>query len=521
MIQVAMSSVPPTKRSRIDSQSDESRNEYKGFLVPNKEFQVPEITTSNSNPIDPIRFYKEYICQRRPVVIKGLLNSNDVSDSNSADINSMIKLTSELIKLQNLEHLRNQAGDEKMKVEKRSLTSESYGKGIEVEMTFSQFLNEMGQDKEGSSSELYYLTTQDVDSSSDGRPHLMSPLVRRIFQRQAKVASMKISKEDIKDITIPLQPELMGNLIPQNINIWMGKSKSGSSSGLHHDYHDNLYIVVKGQKRFRLFSPKDIDKMYTRGRLHGPFHVHPNGRINYFNEPTTAYGADLQSDKAAEAERKKEEAERLLRAAEEDLEAGIDGAQDRLELAEAMLEEAMDALIDVEMDGEDDGKEASWIFGTEDDVYEDDDDGDEDDDDDGDEEECDDTDDDIKADPSNNEQSRLVDKTVKNPDNFSEIDPSILDDESVLKKKYPKYIDAKSAFCTIGEGDMLYLPASWFHEVTSMGKCVYQNQDCDNNEDAGLHMAVNYWFHPPDAEDNFAKPYSTDFWPNDFKLRSL
>jgi hypothetical protein len=30
---------------------------------------------------------------------------------------------------------------------------------------------------------------------------------------------------------------------------------------------------------------------------------------------------------------------------------------------------------------------------------------------------------------------------------------------------------------------------------------------------------MNYWFHPPDAENDFEHPYSADFWPNDFKLR--
>jgi hypothetical protein len=517
-----MSSAPPVKRRRMDVNNEEPRNEYNGFLVPNEEYQVPDISIGSSSEIDPLRFYKEYISQRRPVVIQNLFRNNDVADCGPVHVNSMFKLASELVKLQNLEHLRNQAGDENIKVEKRTSTSDSYGKGTEVEMTFSQFLNEMEHNNENSTSEMYYLTTQDVDCSSDGRPHLMSPFVRRIFQTVEKEASATkdVVNEDIKDMTLPLQPELMGNLIPQNINIWMGKSNSGSSSGLHHDYHDNLYIVLKGRKRFRLFSPKDIDKMYTRGRVHGPFHVHPNGRINYFHEPTTAYGADLQSDQAAEAERKKEEAERLLKAAEEDLEAGVDGAKERLELAETMLEEAMDALIDIEMDGEDDGKEANWIFGTVDDVYEEDDDEEYEDDDDNDA----DSNDDFKTAPGDDkdEPLRFVDKTVKNPDNFSEIDPSILDDKAELKKKYPKFIDAKSAFCTIEEGDMLYLPASWFHEVISMGKSGDQKEDYDKNDkDVGIHMAINYWFHPPDAEDNFEKPYSTDFWPNDFKLRSV
>lgn len=51
----------------------------------------------------------------------------------------------------------------------------------------------------------------------------------------------------------PLRPALAGALIPQNVNLWMGHSKkgAGSSSGLHHDFHDNLYLLLRGKKTFR------------------------------------------------------------------------------------------------------------------------------------------------------------------------------------------------------------------------------------------------------------------------------
>lgn len=50
----------------------------------------------------------------------------------------------------------------------------------------------------------------------------------------------------------PLRPKLAGALVPQNVNLWMGHTKSGgSSSGLHHDFHDNLYVLLRGKKTFR------------------------------------------------------------------------------------------------------------------------------------------------------------------------------------------------------------------------------------------------------------------------------
>ena len=51
-------------------------------------------------------------------------------------------------------------------------------------------------------------------------------------------------------------------------------------------------------------------------------------------------------------------------------------------------------------------------------------------------------------------------------------------------------------------GEALYLPAGWFHEVTSSG---------------GAHAALNYWFHPP-TEDAFDAPYGMrqEAWESDW-----
>ena len=53
---------------------------------------------------------------------------------------------------------------------------------------------------------------------------------------------------------------------------------AGSSSGLHHDYHDNLYCLLRGRKRFRLYPPAMARRLYTRGTIHK---IHPSGRIVY------------------------------------------------------------------------------------------------------------------------------------------------------------------------------------------------------------------------------------------------
>jgi hypothetical protein len=443
-----------SKKVKAKIKSTSSINHYAGWKVPSNNYTIPSISIGNDDVITPESFYNEFIRQRKPVVIHAVSGDTDKASSLLAD------LLSNLTKWKDVNYLKSQIhSNQKVMVEQRSScsddgtspTSASFGNGHEVCMTFHNFVSliDAGDDR-------HYLTTQDVHSDSNGRPDLMSPLMKHL-------------RHDF-----PLRPLLMGNLIPQNINMWMGgNTNDGASSGLHHDYHDNLYIVLKGKKRFRLYSPYDTELMYTRGKL---LTVHPNGRINYHGEETTAHGADMKSHLAARAAKRKEEAERMLIEAERAVEEGMVGAEQLLEAAEIELERAMDDIIDAEMDDDDD------------------------DDDDDDEKES-------VFETFGDERQRIVDKTVKDPNNFSKIKPNMLDDVDIIQKNYPDFPYATAAFCTVQEGDILYLPASWFHEVTSYA-----------GENGNFHLAMNYWFHPPDG-GSFEHPYSTDFWPNDYKDR--
>lgn len=276
--------------------------------------------------------------------------------------------------------------------------------------------------------------------------------------------------------------------------------------------------------------------MKTRGKI---LKVHANGRINYVGEPTTAYGADLKADGAAKAVRDKNLAEERLIKAEQAVAEGKEGAEKELEAAEEQLEVAMEALLDIEMGNDDDDG-----HGSDDCDANDESDGDDGEDHYSEDEEGEDDDGEEKAeeegllfgalssalqkplprvDPppvfeKSRRSRRLVDKTVKDPNNFSTmaIDPT----KSKGTERYPE-TTAFSASCTVHEGDILYLPASWFHEVVSIGRPSSALNDNGNPQGGGDggHMALNYWFHPPDALYSFLKPYSTDFWPNDFRLR--
>lgn len=102
------------------------------------------------------------------------------------------------------------------------------------------------------------------------------------------------------------------------------------------------------------------------------------------------------------------------------------------------------------------------------------------------------------------------------PPSFSKIPPSILhldlieDDTlrqqltSAAKEKWPLFFKCRPQTFWLKPGEMLYLPAGWFHEVTSF------------SENEPVHIAINYWFSPPDGK-TAEKPYTDSYWPRDFE----
>ncbi|CAM9799805.1 unnamed protein product, partial [Choristocarpus tenellus] len=158
-------------------------------------------------------FYESYVSPRQPVVINGCPPESEGWHGG--------RWTNQ--------YLQENAGEAKVRVEFRSASTEKFGEGRERTMKFGDFVREVSN-----RNDLLYLTTQqELGADPDGRPDLMSPPLTNL-------------RGDFS-----LRPLLAGNLIPQNVNLWMGFSKEGSSSGLHHDFHDNLYILLRGRKMFR------------------------------------------------------------------------------------------------------------------------------------------------------------------------------------------------------------------------------------------------------------------------------
>ena len=103
----------------------------------------------------------------------------------------------------------------------------------------------------------------------------------------------------------------------------------------------------------------------------------------------------------------------------------------------------------------------------------------------------------------NDSDNNIENNNERLPNNFSLIDLSENMDD--ILKKYPKFENALKykMVVTLNEGDMLYLPAGWFHEVTSK-----------SNEKLKSHLALSYWMHVPIKHGTFKQPYIDNYWKN-------
>lgn len=203
-----------------------------------------------SSSISPKDFFEEFVKLRRPVAFSGQFNDT----SWKADKWSM-------------NYLKEKAGNDTVQVEVKQ--GNSFGKGSSESIKFASFIERVQ-----SGDNTLYLSTQELPYSLDDMPALVSTPVSSLVT------------------DIPACPAIVGGLVPQNVNLWIGYSREETSSGLHHDYHDNVYILLQGRKRFILFPPETACSLYTYGEID---FIHPNGRICYKGQQRTCADGSAQS----------------------------------------------------------------------------------------------------------------------------------------------------------------------------------------------------------------------------------
>jgi hypothetical protein len=338
-----------------------------------------------------------------------------------------------------------------------------------------------------------------------------------------------------------------GNLWLESCNLWMGcgsSRKQGSSSGLHHDFHDNFYLLLQGRKQFRLYSPDTAPHMEMFGEID---QIHFNGVISYKGNETRADGVPLEmmgenhDDEDLDEEEDEEEEElpfgKGFDYKSSDDEADFDeNAEDDYDNIVGEGSDSSDKEQDDE-DKEEDEKDEELPFGKGFDYKSSDDEADfdenaeddfdkivgegsdssdkEQDDEDKEEDEKDEelpfgkgfdyksSDDEADFDENAEDDfDKIVgegsnsDEEEARPKSFSRIDPA-----TATAEEFPAFAKCREYIVNLKAGQSLYLPAGWFHNVTS-----FSSEEKDDN----IHMAINYWYHPPDELKNFAKPYLRD-----------
>lgn len=429
--------------------------------------------------MSPRRLYEKYISKRRPVVLTGGLAGTPWSRAGDTWTDAFL--------------LAHPESETRVRVEARAGTDESFGVGKYETMRFRDFVTRFAK-----GDDTVYLTASPASVDAQGRPEV------------ASAPASFLMGED-RPARVPFRPELAGNLVPANVNLWLGAAGAAQtpSSGLHHDHHDNLYVLLRGEKRFELYAPDAVEAMYPTGTAR---RVHANGRIDY--EETGDYAED--GDDGSLRRRVASIAVRLAEAeverAQTAVDAGTPGAKTWLRRAETALDTAMDATM-----GDDDGDDAFELVGFDDfdDV------GDSDleasDASDASERFCDGDGDgrdgrDGDKTCETSRETRTADGRQTDPPSFSRMSLARTSDLDVdARNGFPLFGAARATRrmeTAVRAGEILYLPAGWFHEVRSC------------NVPGKNHAALNYWFHPPVSGAPFETPYGSaqrqDLWERDW-----
>ena len=120
-----------------------------------------------------------------------------------------------------LEYLSEKAGHVAVQVEPIHPDLKQFGTDVErIEMKFSEFLEGLKQ----GDGEWRYLTTQysgplGEDGDGDGD------------EEEGEITTYPPPTNALKD-DFPSTPKITGNLVLQQVNLWVGRSKNGASSGL-------------------------------------------------------------------------------------------------------------------------------------------------------------------------------------------------------------------------------------------------------------------------------------------------
>lgn len=460
-------SASPPKRSK------KTTNQYDGFRFDDtsSETTTPQVDILETIPSSRA-FFEAYIAPRRPVVVRSHNNNWNAQQI----VQSLARIQDTVV------------------VEQRRSCYERFGQDRKqsVVMKVSEFV-EYCQEKKKKKKEskqqqqhqgMYYLSTQHQQ-----QPNNQNETMDRPPPPHYGCPCDTLVEQQLLPKTLD---SLAGNLILESVNLWMGVAANFHTSGLHHDFHDNFYHVLSGRKRFVVFAPHDASNLAVSGTIHC---IYPNGLISYADGPTrqdgVAMAAHDNNDETKAGQEQSDDNNNNRKEEEDESEEDDD-------------EKGFTIGRGFDYESSDDEHECPHMDGKE-----------EDDDDDEvvEEQTVQDSDTPVRRRESLNSLNGSPPRdNLDIPNHFCFIDPTV--DTNKITYTFPDYQAAVSCTVDLEAGDIFYLPAGWFHCVSSFGATEEEgpsNTDADNL--SHIHMAVNYWYHPPDNRTDFDHPYiDHEFW---------
>lgn len=303
-------------------------HDYAGYIVKR---QLEGIDVLELPGIDRLEFFRNYVLARKPCLIQGVIPEVDLDFFNFEKLVDNLQYEKEL-QVERKDQGGFGTGSKRVTMTLEELV-EKFKQGEDLYLTTQYSDNEDDQeDSEDSDEEKEEEEEEETEEEKGQTLQLSSPIdisqlhddyeddeeepiaetvSGPIFIEEATARIKQLLPGPLTNaIHLGKTPKLLAGLIPQQINLWMGHASSGSfcidtkkedlglgrkvpgpgtSSGLHHDHSDNLYIPLTGSKRFTLFSPFDVDSMYTVGDVDK---VYESGIIDYQDDSWRSIRSD-------------------------------------------------------------------------------------------------------------------------------------------------------------------------------------------------------------------------------------
>jgi Cupin-like domain len=485
--------------------------------------------------VSPQEFFEAYVARRKPCLLFNVVgvesttsgedvnadtaNNNNNNNNLSGPNGSATPVATDPASLL-LQHLRSKLIHDTFQMEVRETCRDAFGQnrtepGRQVDMTFGEFIDKVPAPRK----HLYYLSTQqqrskNVEMEGRGEGEDDEEEEDRYDAAGGRLAdALEESSSACPNVARALErvQTLAGSLVLDSKHGWLGFAPPAppvddgggegvvspppplqSCSGLHHDFHDNFNVQLVGTKRWTLYPPTEYPNIPLFGTVHG---IHGfNGLICYRDSVTRADGvplAVLMQDDDDEEEGDDDEHEGTKSAfgnpndgedSENDEDDGVGDGEDDL---------AGNALNGVDDDEDTDTRNSKALATTA-----------------------------GRSDRASNGHR----ETQRRPSSFSPVDMRLSAEDRA--RKHPDFCPKHEINVEVRAGEALYLPASWFHSVSSAAAdagCSEVAKTASSAESVFLHppyhLAVNYWYHPPD-QDSFQQPYRNDYWAKNTKTKA-